>query len=42
MKKSILMFTILGIVSFLIAGCSNDNKDGSYYPSYSEMQINLE
>lgn len=41
MRKFILIFTIFCIVASFIVGCSNDNKNGSYYPSCSEMQKNL-
>ena len=41
MKKYIALF-IIGMLCFVTAACSSENKGGTYYPSDSEMKANLE
>ncbi len=42
MRKSVFIILVFEIVALLITGCGNDEENGTYYPSRSEMQTNLE
>ncbi len=41
MRKSVFIL-LFGIVALVLTGCGNDEENGTYYPSCSEMQTNLE